>query len=109
MLYGYYTICALVKCNVFRHFWVQKSLNKKRSVTSTRTWVLKYFRFWNGILRWGIWELGFESFSNGLTKVTPKSSFFLSTKNLKHGPSLFLVSQYSNTLVSVSGSSKGHF
>ena len=30
-------VSALIKCNVSRHFWVQKSLNKKRSVTSTRT------------------------------------------------------------------------
>ena len=28
-------ICITVKCNVFRHRWVKKSLNKKRSVTST--------------------------------------------------------------------------
>ena len=51
-----------------------------------------------------------KSFSNGLTKVTLKSSFFFfCTNNLKHRPFLFLVSQYSNTLVSVSGISKGHF
>ena len=67
---------ALVKCNVFRHFWVQKSLNKKRIVTSTRTWALEYFLFWSGVLRSGIWELGFKSVCNGLTKVTLKSSFF---------------------------------
>ena len=46
---------------------------------------------------------------NGLTKVTLKSSFFFSTNNLKHRTSLFLVSQSSNTLVSVSGISKSHF
>ena len=50
-----------------------------------------------------------KSFSNGLMKVTLKCSFFSCTNNLKHRPFLFLVSQYSNTLVSVSGISKGHF
>ena len=57
-------VCALVKCNVSRHFWVQKSL------------ALEYFLFRNRVLRWGIWELGFKSFTNGLSKVTLKSSFF---------------------------------
>ena len=55
-------VSAVIKCNVSRHFWVQKSLNKKRSVTSTRTQALEYFLFQNGILRWGIWELGLKSF-----------------------------------------------
>ena len=29
-------ICVNVKCNVFRHCWVKKSLNEKSNVTSTR-------------------------------------------------------------------------